>query len=129
MAWTAIIIGKSKASGTYIITVEYTDGVSTITETIRSLNPSIEWVAQSIKNRVVQLDAVEEFDITVGTPPDPVPDVPDVNLEKFKAYIRILPTIKTLIDLAVVPEDNPKVKAITDYLKANMAAYFDEITK
>lgn len=130
MAWTANIVGKNKTNGMFSVTVSYTDGIDTITEVMKSLNPTTDWVAHNIVGRLSQLNNIETFDVSLGTPPDPTPPATiDETEVLFLKRVKLLEIIKLLIDMGIVPIDHPKVTQITDWIKANIGTYFDSLGK
>lgn len=126
MPFTATVINKDIVDAVYLITVEYTDGVNTVTDTYRNQNPmSIEWLQDVVRDRIAVLDNLYSFDVPLGaiTPSDP--DDTDPNIALFRRRCRILETVKVMIDLGAIQADNAKVLTLINWITTNAPTYFD----
>ena len=126
MAWTAQVTNKQRQDDVFFVTVEYTNGTYTQTETYKSRNPSEDWIPNTVTNRIPQLEASYGFDVALGTV-TPIPDTTDPNLNVFLNRVRLLPSIKVMIDLGVIQADNPKVVQLVNWIKTNFSTYFDQM--
>ena len=126
MAWTAQITNKRRQDDVYYVKVEYADGINTHTETYKSRNPSAEWIPDTAAHKIKQLEELYAYDVSVGSVTPSVLPAVDLNQQLFQRRARMLPTIKCLIDMGVVPADNAKVVQLTNWLKANFALSEEE---
>ena len=123
MAWTASVKGKQIVDSKMHIIVEYTDGEQIITETYYSRNPMAEWIPNTVKNRIKQLENLFQYDIEIGqiTPSEE----PDPNRQLFWERVRLLEFAKLLIDFGVVEQGNTKVQQLISWLTNNFDKYFE----
>ena len=126
MAWTAEVTGKHIVDNVYHVTVQYTDGANTVSETYKARQPSAAWIPDTVANRIPQLEAFYSFDVSIG-PVTPTPDTTDPNLSVFMNRVRLLPSIQVMIDLGVIQADNAKVVQLVNWIKANFNTYFDQM--
>ena len=127
MAWTAEVTVKQVVNDVYHVTVEYTDGTYTHTETYKSRQPTADWIPDTAAHKIKQLEELYAYDVSVGSVTPSVLPAVDLNQQLFQRRARMLPTIKCLIDMGVVPADNAKVVQLTNWLKDNFAAYFESL--
>ena len=66
MVWSASIIKKDFVNGMATVTIEYTDGMKSLTETYRASYPTEEWVKNTVRDKLAQLEAASVFNISLG---------------------------------------------------------------
>jgi hypothetical protein len=120
--WTAKIQNKALENEQMVLTVLFTDGEKTLTETCK---PQDEVGFQYwIDARLKSLNGSEVFKtayeigetVEVKTPQVPVATVQDVWMSKFYR----LQQVQKLVDLGIVPNDNPKVVALRNDLRTTL---------
>lgn len=110
MSWTAKTTSITKDSKhDAAVTVIYTNGTDTITETIAASSPAI--IDQQIKNKVAQFQVVDDY-IATKTPGDvdltpPTPKVPDAPtpLQIYQIARSALIQTKEDLDLGLITQD------------------------
>ena len=128
MAWNASVTNKQLIGGIVHVTVEYTDGVEAVPETYRARMPQVGWIPDTVRDRIKQLDAASAYTIPIGpvTPSDD-PPVADPDIALFRRRCRLLEIVKVMIDLGAVEPDNLKVEQLINWIKDNVADYFDTL--
>lgn len=126
MTWTAQVTNKVTESGVVKVTVSYGDGANDFSETYRSQNPTVNWIPDTVRNRIVMLDVADAYDIPIGlvTPSEPVAPTDE---RLFRSRCRALEIVKVMIDLGVVASDNPKILALISWITNNYDEYFDTL--
>ena len=124
MAWTARVTDKQFVDGVVKVSLEFTDGVKTVSETYVSSAPSETWIADTVRDRINALKVGSAFDIPIGSiiPSDPIPTPDDFGL--FRSRMQLLVLVKVLIDLGLILPTNPEVVALGDWVKSNFDTYF-----
>ena len=126
MAWTANITNKEMVNGVVNVTIQFSDGVRTVTETFRSGSPTETWIPDTVRNRLVQIESASAFDVAIGpATPSVAPAKDDAVL--FRNRVQLLVAVRALIDLGVVKADNAQVVAMEDWVKANFETYFGRL--
>lgn len=86
MAWSAEIIGKAEQSGALVVSVRYTDGATTITESIQTRAPGGDWPIPDIQGRLKSLELVSANPVAIGAvAPAVAPPKPDADALAFAA--------------------------------------------
>ena len=127
MAWTAEVKSKEVVDDVYHVTVEYADGTHTHTETYKSRSPSANWIPNTAASRIKQLEVLYGYDVPLGSVTPTVIPAIDPDQQLFQRRARMLPVVKCLVDMNVVPADHVKVVALTNWLKNNFVAYFESL--
>lgn len=126
MAWTASIVNVEKQPGVILVTVRYTDGTKTIDETYKSFGtPGIDWIPNTAKDKIINLNGVEAAAVAVGTIPEPSPV--DPGLQIFYQKLRKLDVITKLIAIGAIAANDAKVTAFVNGLKTDLGAYWSQI--
>jgi hypothetical protein len=118
MAWTASVLDQEKRSGVVYVTVEYSDTKTVFQETYRTNTPSTSWIPDTVRDRIEQLNALNEYSIPIGSVNPsikPPPLHPDIIL--FCHKVRVLDSVKTLIDMNVVSTSHAKVIELVTWLR------------
>ena len=129
--YTAKITNKEEVNGQFVVTVEFTDGVDTVTETVvpQDKQGFIHWV----KQRSYSLTTAKELkdEDNVGK----VVDVTTTQLTQseldFNEWVEDfnrLKQVQELVDLGVVVDDNPKLVALRNKVQNDLKAeYVDKL--
>lgn len=127
MAWTAAVMSKDFREGFYFVTVQYTDGVKTVSETYKSQVPKGTWIQDQVGSRISQLSVAGTFDISLGPVIPSTSATSDPNMSLFGQRIKMLEISKILIDLGVIPASNPKILALANWVKNNFDTYIEQV--
>lgn len=130
--YTAKVKNKEEVSGQIKVTVDFSDGTNTFTESVVPGDKTgfYHWVNTRLKsfNDSIELQSelTENAEVVPPTPdPEPNPDQAELDKRAWFADQQKLKVIKSeLIDLGIVPETNPKIVALRDSLKANFKAEY-----
>jgi hypothetical protein len=124
MPWTAQVINKQTVNGVVNITIQFTDGMNEVTETFRNPNPLANWIPDTVRDRMAQLEIAYAFDIGIGSIAPSANPIIDPNIELFRARCRALEIIDVLIRRGALTGMEAKVIALVDWIKNN-ANYLD----
>lgn len=122
--YTATIKSKVELEQGLQITVDFTDGVKTITETVIPQDET--GLRHWVKARLTSLNSIAELDTKYAV--DAVIDLVEPVVEKTQAQIdqdawlvnySRLTEVQKLIDLGIIPTDNLKVVALRNKLKTD----------
>jgi len=131
--YTATLKNKEEVNEGIRVTVEFSNGTKTLTETVIPQDETgfRHWV----KSRLASLNSIEEIDTKyeVDTPVDVTEETVQPTVEElaqrewFRDFGR-MQQVQKLIDLGIIPSDHAKVVALRDKLQANLkASYIDAL--
>jgi hypothetical protein len=126
--WTASIINKEEREGELFVTIEYTDGINSVTE-IRSTNggfKSIDELKARIAIKLDSLNIAPELSpkITLGEISIPAKEIKvvDTTKEKFFEDVIKLKQYQTCIDLGIISKDNKDYLALLEVVKSTFSS-------
>jgi hypothetical protein len=129
MSWTATVSQVVKKDGAVLVTIDYSDGTNTVTETYRNYGvPAAQWVEKTVAVKIAQLEGMDATIIPTGAVSPVIETPPEQTAEgqwfgKFRRLERLLP----LVTAGIIPADNAKWLALVNDVKAGLAAYFDNV--
>jgi len=116
--WAATVTNKQiDKRGNLVVTVEFTDGVKTITEEISTASgQSGTWLEDRVSVRLKALEAIEampvpEVGTVIGKKPDPSPEPIDPDRDAYRADIALIYGYRAAIAIGIPLE---KDKAYID---------------
>ena len=121
--WTATVKNKEQTAQGYKVTVDFTDGNSTSTETCipQDLNGFKHWVKGRLQTFNCEADIDANYDVdseVVFTEPTLTQD--EIDFREWLSDFGRLQTVQKLIDLGIVANDNAKVVALRTKLTNNI---------
>ena len=123
MAWTAEVVNVEKQNDLVLVTVEYTDGIRTKTETYKSYGaPPEEWIEKTVDTILARLNGADQATISVGTVEKPTPI--DEGRVAYIENVRKLCSLQPLLEMGVVAANRPNIKALIDAIEADFDKYF-----
>jgi len=119
MAYTATVISKAVNGNAVEVTVDFTEGGTTLRDTFRVGRPTQVWLEGAVRERIAQLNTLAPFLPTVPLGPlvPPVIVVPPFETDKL-AWRNTVNKLR--IALLVFPDTDPVVTG----LRANLIATY-----
>lgn len=122
--WQATIIETELDDGALKVTVEYTDGTRTITETYRSTGGDLtDWIEKTAKNKIQRLKTLDQATIPIGPVGPPTERDPD-EVEWCNA-LRTLRRLDILITTGIITKNDSRYQALTAQVAADLDKYWD----
>jgi len=132
--FTATIKSKEKVGGAIRVTVEFSDGTTSVTETCvpQDRNGFVHWV----KSRLATFNGADELDqeyaendtVDIAEPTPVEPTQEEKDFAEWMRKFRRLQTVQELVDLGIVANDNPKVVALRNDLQSTIkVTYIDNL--
>lgn len=134
--WTAKIIDKQfNSAGTFLVTVDYTDGNRTVREIhgTREEGTNSNFVEDSIRRKLDALKNIDTLAAKVATGDftptpivKPVDPVPNPSKTEFFSNLRTLEKLNLLVTLGVIDANNPEyIKVKNDAKSSFDVSFFD----
>ena len=120
MAWTAILVEKRREGTQGVAVVQYLeDGVAWMTETYRTGAPTLQWLQDTVRNRIKQLTDGSAFNPAPGPiTPSPDPPAPDATLATLQRDLNRLRRVTELEAMGVTGIlTNPQKTQLTNDVK------------
>lgn len=126
MAWTGRVVSVEKVLGGEVrVTIQYTDGVSTVDETYRHWGqPPSEWVEQTVAQKITMLEGATATTIPVGAVSLPTP--PDAEKVAWLKALRKAERVGRLVEMGVVLPTTQSWTDLIAVVRAGIVTYWDE---
>lgn len=126
--WTSKILNKTIDNGMLNITVEYTDGVHTVTDAIstRSGQPT-DWLNRMLYNRIKELTGLIALEATIptgvyATTVPPVVEEEPATMSQYEKKLRKFGKYVEAIRKGVISDTNPDFLQVKQWLTDNFSA-------
>jgi len=129
MAWTASVVSKDLNSGVCVVQVRYTDGIKEFFETYKTQDPPPTWISDIVRDRMKPLNILSDYDVAVGAIIPSENPIIDERWITFQTKCRALITVKSLIEMGVVKEDDEKVLDLKKWVQDNFTECVDYLWK
>jgi hypothetical protein len=128
MGWTATKTIVSKDQDMVSVTVQYTNGVTSFSETYKASGiVGASWIPDIVANKILNLNAANNLTIITG-PVTPTPVIiPDETFLQFQLDLRRLDIILKLIQAKALDATDTKVVAFVNRIKNALPTYWDKI--